>query len=386
MASATEERIDSVDKARQQYRVAKNAARKAVVKDRKQMWRELATELEALFKRGDLHKAYKAVKLRDDQARPHAMPENLRRADGEMVMGKKQNADLKKQYFSALLNVSRVVSPDLSCFTRDQGGEGVDDSPPTCEEVEDMIQKLKSHKAVGVDEISAEILKWGGDAVGSWLYKIIVAAWESEQAPADWKKALIVPVFKSGDACVLDNYRGISLLSVPGKVYSMIIGDRLKDWVDQQVLDVQSGFRPNRGCNDAIFSLRRIHEEAMQHHRNVFTCFVDLSKAYDSIDRDLAWTVFELRGMPRKLVNLLKDLHADTLCALKGDHIDRHSWFEVKTGFKQGDVNAPMLFNLFIDSVIRCLQVVLKQSGVKFVYRMDGQLRESKARDIQEIA
>ena len=195
-----------------------------------------------------------------------------------------------------------------------------------------------------------------------------------------------MPVFKSGDAGVLDNYRGISLLSIPGKVYSMIIGNRLKDWVDQQVLDVQSGFRPYRGCNDAIFSLRRVHEEAVQHRRNLFTCFVDLSKAYDSIDRELAWTVFELRGMPLKLVKLLRDLHLDTMCALKGDHKDRHSWFEVKTGFKQGDVNAPMLFNLFIDSVIRCLQRVLRQSGVKFVYKVDGQLRESKTRDIQEIA
>ena len=64
----------------------------------------------------------------------------------------------------------------------------------------------------------------------------------------------IVPVFKSGDASVLDNYRGISLLSVPGKVYSMIIGNRLKAWIDTNLLDVQCGFRPNRGCNDAILA------------------------------------------------------------------------------------------------------------------------------------
>ena len=79
-------------------------------------------------------------------------------------------------------------------------------------------------------------------------------------------------VFKLGDACVLDNYRGISLLSIPGKVYSMIIGSRMKDWADHPLLDIQSGFRPYRGCNDAIFGLRRVHEEDVKQHRNFFSC------------------------------------------------------------------------------------------------------------------
>ena len=195
-----------------------------------------------------------------------------------------------------------------------------------------------------------------------------------------------MPVFKSGDATMLDNYRGISLLSIPGKVYSLLIGSRFKEWADQQLLDAQCGFRPSRGCNDAIFGLRRVLEEAMRRHRNSYMCFIDLSKAYDSIPRDLAWKILELRGMPRKIVSLLRDLHTDTYCALRGDHQHKESWFEVKTGFKQGDVNAPLLFNLFIDTVVRCIEPLLKQSGVTFVYKVDGQLRESKARDLQEIA
>ena len=164
----------------------------------------------------------------------------------------------------------------------------------------------------------AEVLKGGGDTVAKRLHEIIVSVWRTEHAPEDWEKALLVPVFKSGDPSVLDNYRGISLLSIPGKVYSMIIGNRLKEWLDEQLLDVQSGFIAHRGCNDAIFALRRVHEEALKQHRNVCTCFVDLSKAYDSIDRPLAFKIFQKRGVPLKLVNLLRDLHADTYCALKG--------------------------------------------------------------------
>ena len=96
--------------------------------------------------------------------------------------------------------------------------------------------------------------------------------------------------------------------------------------------------------------------------------------------------MFERRGMHPKIVKLLGDLHQDTMSALRGDHRSPEGWFEVRTGFKQGDVNSPIMFNLFIDTVVRCLQPLLYQSGIRFVYRLDGQLRECKSRDMQEIA
>ena len=58
----------------------------------------------------------------------------------------------------------------------------------------------------------------------------------------------------------------------------------------------------------------------------------------------------------------------------------------MKNGLKQGDVNAPMLFNLFIDTIVRSLEPVLKQIGVRFMYKLDGILRESKSRNMLDIA
>ena len=310
----------------------------------------------------------------------------MKRADGSPAVGRQQNAQLKKEYFSDLLNVSRGVQPDVSSLVIPDHTCTIDDSPPSLEDTQRMIDKLKNHKAAGVDEICAEVLKGGGESVTAWLHKIIAGVWATEKAPTEWKLALIVPVFKSGDATVLDNFRGISLLSIPGKVYSLLIGDRFKAWADKQLLDAQCGFRPSRGCNNAIFGLRRVLEEALKQHRNLCMCFIDLSKAYDSIPRELAWNILELRGMPKKIVALLRDLHTDTCCAIRGDHKDKQSWFEVRTGFKQGDVNAPLLFNLFIDTVVRCLEPLLKQSGVTIVYKVDGQMRKSKTRDLQVIA
>ena len=90
-----------LEHARQAYRTAKNAARRAVVHDKQAYWKEMAAKLEEHFKKGELHLAYKEVNLRTSPAERHKrMPENMKRANGEIVTGQRANSELKKDYFS----------------------------------------------------------------------------------------------------------------------------------------------------------------------------------------------------------------------------------------------------------------------------------------------
>ncbi len=92
------------------------------------------------------------------------------------------------------------------------------DHPPSLQEVECVIEKLKNDKAAGVCLVLPEMLKSGGKAVAHALHKLILLIWQRGKAPDDWKKSLLVPTFKKEDPTVIDNYRGISLLSLPGKL------------------------------------------------------------------------------------------------------------------------------------------------------------------------
>ncbi len=84
--------------------------------------------------------------------------------------------------------------------------------------------RLKCGKAAGMDGITAKMLKYGGSAVVEWMVLICERAWKSGEVPDDWKKAIIVPLYKGkGSRSECGNYRGISLLSVPGKVYGRIL-------------------------------------------------------------------------------------------------------------------------------------------------------------------
>ena len=135
----------NLEEAKQAYRAANNEARAAVRRDRQQHWKEAAEKLEILFKKGQLHEAYKLVHLRsDDAGKLRQMPESLRRGDGQLVIGDEQNRVLKKQYFDNLLNVRRAVSPDLP-QVGSASGQVVDDSPPLLEETLEAVARLKNY-------------------------------------------------------------------------------------------------------------------------------------------------------------------------------------------------------------------------------------------------
>ncbi len=344
----------------------------------------MADDLHADFQAGNLHSAYKRVRLRDDLNRVQPLHANkLKRSDGSCTSDPAEKANMQRRYFSSLLNCHRPTAPglraQLAAFTPDEAQQyNFVEDPPTHSEVETAVKRLKNHKAPGVCGILPEMIKYSGEAGWRMLHTLICHVWETGKAPADWKKSLLVPLLKKGDPTDLGNYRGISLLSLPGKVYALILRQRLQNWAEGILLEAQCGFKRGRGCTDAVFSLKSLLERSHRKAIPVHLCFIDLSKAYDSVDRDLAWCVLQQRGAPAKLVGLLRDLHEGTECAMQTDHKGSKSWFEVSTGFKQGDVNAPMLFNVFLDSICRRIEHRVHHLGINVGYSLDGHLTECK--------
>ncbi|KAK7878955.1 hypothetical protein WMY93_034201, partial [Mugilogobius chulae] len=157
-----------------------------------------------------------------------------------------------KEYFEGLLNPT-VMSSDEEAETEDSGRG----SPITQAEVTEVVDKLLGGKAPGVDEIRPEYLK-SLDVVGlSWLTRLCNIAWQTGTVPLDWQTGVVVPLFKKGDRRVCSNYRGITLLSLPGKVYSRVLERRIRPMVEPRIQEEQCGFRPGRGTLDQLYTLHR---------------------------------------------------------------------------------------------------------------------------------
>ena len=93
----------------------------------------------------------------------------------------------------------------------------------TREEIDKALKSMKYRKAPGIDAITAEVLRVAGEPMIQMLEKLFNAIWQKEQTPRDWYRMLVTPIHKKGDRKDPANYRAISLLSIPGKVFSKII-------------------------------------------------------------------------------------------------------------------------------------------------------------------
>ena len=105
------------------------------------------------------------------------------------------------------------------------------------EEVYASIRELKNRKSPGVCSITGEMLKLGGFVVVKWMHQIINLAWKNGSIPADWRRALIIPIHKKGSRLQCRNYRGISLLSIPGEVYASILDRRVRAITEDKLLE-----------------------------------------------------------------------------------------------------------------------------------------------------
>ncbi len=141
---------------------------------------------------------------------------------------------------------------------------------------------MKNNKAPGISEINVDMLKAGGEQCLMWLADILRAVWEEEDIPEDWRKSLIVPIFKKmGDILECDYYRGIKLLEHVLKILEKILVKRIRALVE--IDPKQFGFMPGKSTIDAIFIVRQLVEKRIEGNMSVFCGFVDLEKAYDRV-------------------------------------------------------------------------------------------------------
>jgi len=244
--------------------------------------------------------------------------------------------------------------------------------PPTFEEVESVIKHLRSRKAAGGDAIAPELLKMGGPHLCRWVHELLLLCWEEEQVPQDWQDAVLVPLFKKKDPKLCDNYRGISLLSVVGKALATILLRRIISVVDSMLMEAQGGFRCGRGTVDQMFALRQAMERARDFYVKLCAAFIDISKAYDSVNREALWQVLPHYGIPLKLVRMVQALYHDPHAAVRtGDQLSPP--FDVRCGVRQGCPLSSLLFNIFLDWVIR-RALSEHKGGIPMVYKVTKQM------------
>ena len=118
--------------------------------------------------------------------------------------------------------------------------------------------------------------------------------------PQDWRDLILVTLFKKGSKSDGSNFRDISLLSIVGKLFSRIILNRLVCTIVNGILpESQCSFRASHGTVDMIFSARQLQEKCKEQNLPLYQCFIDLSKAFDTVNRSTLWKILLKLGCPK---------------------------------------------------------------------------------------
>jgi len=220
----------------------------------------------------------------------------------------------------------------------------------TEKEVQQAVKRLKNGKAAGIHQIQPELLEYSS-AIIPELTNLCNNILKNKAVPSDWRNGIIIPLPKKGDLTECDNWRGTTLLSVPGKVFCSVLLERIRVAVDSQLRQEQAGFRRGRSCNDQIFTLRQIIEKVTAWQRPVMMNFVDFTKAFDSVHRPSLWRILNY-GFPSDIIDIIQNLYHEGQSTVKWSGTIAE-WFKVMTGVRQGCILSPALFALAIDWVVR---------------------------------
>ena len=158
-----------------------------------------------------------------------------------------------------------------------------------------------------------------------------------------------------GNKEVCSNHRGITLLSIPGKLFAMILLERIRPTFHNHRHSEQAGFTAGRrSTTEHIFGTRRIIEKSKAFNKSTYIAFIDFKAAFDSVSRDSLGKIHQICGVPQELSVLVRQLYTDTRSAVRLAS-SLPDEFTIETGVTQGCVIVPDLFNCAIDQLMRRL-------------------------------
>ena len=220
------------------------------------------------------------------------------------------------------------------------------------EEVEEAVKNMKSGKAPGEDKITAELLKGVNEECIAALWYLFKRCYETEEIPEEWARGLVVPIPKTTDGSKIENYRGISLMSIVGKVFISVLNTRIKRWMESNkvIVEEQAGFREGHAAVDQVFVLWEVMQRQKRRKKPYYLAFLDIKRAYDVVWREGLWDRLWTSGVRGRMWRMIQQVYKRTVsCVVVEDQ--KTEWKASEVGVRQGCVMSPNLFSMFINGM-----------------------------------
>lgn len=220
------------------------------------------------------------------------------------------------------------------------------------DEILKCIKNLKNGKANGVDKILNEYIKCTSEILMPVYMTLFNRVLNNGAIPENWTIGMILPLYKKGDQNDCDNYRGITLLSCLGKLFTSVLNDRLTKFSEATGLieENQTGFRKGYSTIDHIFLMKNVIDMFLNKKKKLFCAFIDYRKAFDTVWRSALWKKMLSYGICGKIFKVITNMYNHIKSCIYLDN-NNSEFFASHSGVRQGENLSPFLFALFVNDL-----------------------------------